>query len=84
MWSGSIQCSSVNFKHLQSSLLSTAYLWYTNPSNTTAGEWAFLSSIANLSQSHSNESDIRVLWGLSLLNVADQVQYQSQIEPEKN
>jgi hypothetical protein len=75
--------SNIKLSHLQSSLLSTVYQWYTNPSDTTAGEWAFLSSIANLSQTYSNENDIRVLWGLSLLNVADQVQYQSQLEPEK-
>ncbi|CAF4433106.1 unnamed protein product [Rotaria sp. Silwood2] len=65
----------------QGELLSTVYQWYSDNSNITVGENAFLSSIRNLSQKYSNETDIRVLLGLSLLNVANQVQYQSQIEP---
>ncbi len=67
----------------QSSLLSTVYEWYADASNTTAGEWAFLSSIVHLSEIYPNETDILVLRGLSLLNVADEVQFQSEMQPDK-
>ena len=69
--------------NLQKSLLSTAYKWYPDPSvsNMTEGEWEFLSSIADLSRQYPNETDIRALWGLSLLNVANQAQFQSTMEP---
>lgn len=68
--------------NLQKSLLSTAYKWYPDPSvsNTTEGEWEFLSSIADLSRQYPSETDIRALWSLSLLNVADQAQFQSTME----
>ncbi|CAF4645866.1 unnamed protein product [Rotaria sp. Silwood1] len=65
----------------QQELFSTVYQWYADNQNITAGEDAFLISIRNLSLKYSNETDIRVLLGLSLLNVANQVRYQSQIEP---
>ncbi|UJR15168.1 hypothetical protein I4U23_002131 [Adineta vaga] len=76
-----LNISNITLSSLQSSLLSTAYLWYTNQTNTTVGEVTFLSSIGNLSLMYPNETDIRVLWGLSLLNVADQARFQSQMEP---
>ncbi|CAF3351042.1 unnamed protein product [Rotaria sp. Silwood2] len=65
----------------QSSLLSTVYQWYANQSSITVGEQAFLSSIANLSETYPNETDIRVLWGLSLLNVAFGSEFQGEMEP---
>ncbi|CAF1127208.1 unnamed protein product [Rotaria sordida] len=71
----------LNRTNFQEELLSTVYQWYAYKPNITAGEDAFLLSIRNLSQNHSNETDIRVLLGLSLLNVAKQIQNQSQIEP---
>jgi len=67
---------------LQSSLISTVYQWYANQSSITAGEQAFLSLIANVSQTYPDENDIRVLWGLSLLNVAYESEYDGQMEPE--
>lgn len=74
--------TSTTLSDFQRSLLSTAYKWYPDPSasNTTEGEWEFLSSIANLSRLYPNEIDIRALWALSLLNVADQAQFQSTTE----
>jgi hypothetical protein len=65
---------------LQSALVSTVYQWYANQSSIAAGERAFLSSIANLSQAYPNETDIRVLWGLSLLNVAYDREFEGQIQ----
>lgn len=67
---------------LQSSLISTAYQWYTNRSSIAAGEHAFLTSIANVSQTYPNENDIRVLWGLSLLNVAYDRKFEGEIQPK--
>ncbi len=67
---------------LQSSLISTVYQWYANRSSIKAGERAFLSSIANLSQTYPNETDIRVLWGLSLLNVAYNREFENEIQPQ--
>ena len=75
--------SNITLTHLQSSLVSTVYQWYANQSSITAGELAFLSSIANLSQTYPNETDIRVLWGLSLLNVAYHREFEGQIEPKQ-
>jgi hypothetical protein len=66
----------------QSSLISTVYQWFANQSSITAGEHAFLTSIANLSQTYPTENDILVLWGLSLLNVAYGIEYNGQMEPE--
>ena len=77
-----LKTSNIILSPLQSSLLSTVYQWFANQSSTTAGENAFLSSIANLSQIYPNETDIRVLWGLSLLNVAYQDQYENQVQPK--
>jgi hypothetical protein len=77
-----LNTSNITLSNFQSSLLSTVYQWYTNASDLDAGEWAFLSSIANLSQTYPNETDIRVLWGLSLLNVANQAQFDTEMEPE--
>jgi len=71
------------FSNLQLSLVSIVYQWYANESKTEAGESEFLSLIANLSETYPNETDIRVLWGLSLLNVAKQAQYQSEMQPPK-
>jgi hypothetical protein len=76
-----LNTSNITLSPLQSSLLSTVYQWYTNVSDVTVGESAFLLSIANVSSTYPNETDILVLWGLSLLNVADQPRYQSQMEP---
>ncbi|CAF3193574.1 unnamed protein product [Rotaria sp. Silwood2] len=76
-----LKTSNVTLSPFQSSLLSTVYQWYANQSSITVGEQAFLSSIANLSKSYPNETDIRVLWGLSLLNVAFENEFQGQIEP---
>jgi hypothetical protein len=72
----------VTLSPLQSLLVSTVYLWYANQSSITAGENAFRSSVANVAGTYSNETDIRVLWGLSLLNVAYQSDFQGQAEPE--
>jgi hypothetical protein len=66
----------------QSSLILTVYQWYANKSSVTAGERAFLTSIANLSLTYPNETDIYVLWGLSLLNVAYESDYQDQTAPD--
>ncbi len=74
--------SNITLTPLQSSLLSTVYLWYANQSSIKAGERAFLSSIANVSKTYPNEADIRVLWGLSLLNVAYDREFEDQIEPK--
>lgn len=74
----------ITFSNLQLSLLETVYQWYAyGLFNITGGEWAFLSKTANVSQIYPNETDIRVLWGLSLLNFADQIQYQSIMEPDR-
>jgi hypothetical protein len=67
---------------LQSSLLDTVHLWYANESDTATGESAFLLSIANISDKYPNETDLSVLWALSLLNVATQKQFQTQMEPK--
>lgn len=67
---------------LQASLVSTAYQWFANRSSISAGEQAFLSSIANISKTYPTESDIRVLWGLSLLNVAYERQFEGELEPK--
>jgi hypothetical protein len=72
--------SNIILSPLQSSLVSTVYQWYANQSSIKAGERAFLSSIANLSQKYPNETDIRVLWGLSLLNVAYDREFEGRIE----
>jgi hypothetical protein len=77
-----LNTSNITLSNFQSSLLSTAYQWYANASDLNADEWSFLSSIANLSQTYPNETDIRVLWGLSLLNVANQAEFQTEMEPE--
>ncbi|CAF5012321.1 unnamed protein product, partial [Rotaria socialis] len=63
---------------LQKQLISTVYQWYYYNPNVTAGEDAFLSSMRNLSVNYPNETDIHVLLGLALLNVAE---HQSQMEP---
>ncbi|CAF4681163.1 unnamed protein product [Rotaria sp. Silwood1] len=76
-----LETSNIILSSFQSSLLSTVYQWYANQSSITLGEQAFLSSIANLSETYPNETDIRVLWGLSLLNVAFGQEFQGQIEP---
>lgn len=67
---------------LQSVLINTVYQWFVNESSIFAGESAFLSSIANLSTTYSNETDIHTLWGLALLNVAFQNKYDGQLVPE--
>ncbi|CAF0907888.1 unnamed protein product [Adineta steineri] len=77
-----LKISNIMLSPLQSSLFSTAYLWYSNKSSIAAGELAFASSIGNLSQAYPNETDIKVLWGLSLLNVAYQHEFESEMEPE--
>ncbi len=74
--------SNIPLTSLQSSLISTVYQWYANQSSISAGERAFLSSIANISQTYPNETDIRVLWGLSLLNVAFDREFEGQMEPK--
>ncbi|CAF1073198.1 unnamed protein product [Rotaria sordida] len=76
-----LETSNIELSPFQSSLLETVYQWYANQSSATAGERAFLSSIANLSKKYPNETDIRVLWGLSLLSVAFETEFQGQIEP---
>jgi hypothetical protein len=73
--------SNITLSYLQSSFLSTVYQCYANQSSIEAGEEAFLSSITNLSLTYPYETDISVLRGLSLLNMADQVQYQTTMEP---
>ena len=65
-----LNTSGVALTPLQQSLLSTGYAWFANRTSVAAGERAFLSSISDLSKRYANESDIVVLWGLSLLNVA--------------
>jgi hypothetical protein len=77
-----LNTSDITLSSLQSSLLSTVHLWYANQSSIAAGERAFLSSIANVSRTYPNETDIRVLWGLSLLNVAYETDFQGQIQPK--
>ena len=67
---------------LQSSLISTVHSWYGNQTSAIDGERAFLTSISGSSLIYPNEIDIHILWGLSLLNVAYQSQYQGQVEPE--
>ena len=62
--------------------MSTVYQWYANRSSISAGERAFLSSIANISKNYPNENDLRVLWGLALLNVAYEHQFEGQMEPK--
>ena len=77
-----LKSSNITLSPLQSSLLATVHQWYANQSSTTAGELAFLSSIESLSKAYPNESDIGVLWGLSLLNVAYEHEFEGQVEPE--
>jgi hypothetical protein len=74
--------ANVSYSPLQSELLSAAYLWYSNTSSVTSGEQEFLSSITNLKRKYPDETDIRVWYGLSLLNVAKQTAFESEIEPE--
>ncbi|CAF1623504.1 unnamed protein product [Rotaria magnacalcarata] len=75
-----LRATNITLSPLQSSLLSTVYQWYTNESLIRAGEQVFLSLIADLSETYPNETDIRVLWSLSLLNIASQEEFQDQIE----
>ncbi|CAF3861055.1 unnamed protein product [Rotaria sp. Silwood1] len=76
-----LNTSFITLSPFQSSLLATVYQWYANESSITVGEQAFLSSITSLSETYPNETDIRVLWGLSLLNVAFGQEFQGQMEP---
>ncbi|CAF3932146.1 unnamed protein product, partial [Rotaria sordida] len=76
-----LETSNIQLSPFQSSLLATVYQWYGNQSSITAGEQAFLSAIADLSKTYPNETDIRVLWGLSLLNVAFETEFQGQMQP---
>ena len=71
----------VTLTPLQSMLVATVYQWYANASAIDAGEQAFLTGITNLAAAYPNETDLQVIKGLSLLNVAEQVQFQTQIEP---
>ena len=71
----------VTLTPLQSMLIATVYHWYANASAIDAGEQAFLTAITNLTAAYPNETDLQVIRGLSLLNVATQVQFQSQTEP---
>ncbi len=77
-----LKTSNITLSPLQSSLLSTVYQWYSNQSSITAGERGFLSSISNLSRTYPNETDIRVLWGLSLLNIAFDSEFEGQLQPK--
>lgn len=77
-----LKTSNLTLTPLQSSLLSTAYQWYSNRSSIEAGEKAFLASISEVATTHSKESDILVWWGLSLLNVAFQREFEGQLEPQ--
>ena len=72
---------SVTVSTLQASLAYTASLWYINRTSVSVGENAFYASINNLSNTFPNETDLQVLKGLSLLNLGDQDQYQSIMEP---
>lgn len=67
---------------LQVELLRIAGSWYSNSTSIYTAEKEFLSAIANLSQKYSNETDLLAWYGLSLLNVAKQNIYDSQIQPE--
>lgn len=67
----------------QRELLSIVYRWYANESFVVLGENNFLDGIKNFSLKNPNETDIQVLYGLSLLNVADQVEFQNITEPAK-
>lgn len=66
---------------LQTELIRTARLWYSNTTSVYGAENEFLASIANLSAKYINETDIRVWYGLSLLNVAKQNAFDSEIQP---
>lgn len=77
-----LKSHNITLNPLQSSLLSTVYQWYSNRSSVAQGEKAFLSSIADVAKKYSNESDIIVWWGLSLLNVAFQKEFEGQLEPK--
>lgn len=77
-----IQTTNVTLTSLQSALINAVYQWFTNESLIFAGERAFLSSIADLSTIYPDETDIHTLWGLGLLNVAFQNDYDGQLEPE--
>ena len=77
-----LKSSNITLNPLQSSLLSTAYQWYSNRSSVAAGEKAFLASIADVATRYNNESDILVWWGLSLLNVAYQKEFEGQLQPK--
>jgi hypothetical protein len=74
--------ANVSYTPLQGELLSTAHLWYANSSSLASDEQAFMFSIANLTGKYPNESDIHVWYGLSLLNVAKQTTFESEIEPK--
>ncbi|CAF1122449.1 unnamed protein product [Adineta ricciae] len=67
---------------LQSLLFASVYEWFANESSVTAGELAFLSSIEKIAKVYTNETDIQVLYGLALLNVAYQSQYEGQLDPK--
>jgi hypothetical protein len=66
----------MSLSSLQSSLISTVYLWFNNGTSVSNSEVAFLKSINNLSNTYPNETDIQVLRGLSMLNVANQTESQ--------
>jgi hypothetical protein len=74
--------ANVVYTPLQAELLSTTYLWYSDSPSVERNEQAFLTSIAMLTKKYPNETDIRVWYGLSLLNVATQTEFESEIEPE--
>ncbi|UJR31503.1 hypothetical protein I4U23_018992 [Adineta vaga] len=77
-----LKTSNITLSPLQSALITTVYQWYANESSVTAGELSFLSSIEQLSKVYPNETDIQVLHGLSLLNIAYQNEFEGQIEPK--
>ena len=77
-----IKNANLTLTPLQTALISTVYQWYADRSSIPVGEDAFLSSIANISKTHPNENDIRVLWGLALLNIAYEHPFEAQMEPK--
>lgn len=77
-----VATANVSYTPLQVELLSTAYLWYSNSSSLASDEQAFLFSIGNLTEKYPHETDIHVWYGLSLLNVAKQTAFESEIEPK--
>ncbi|CAF2172734.1 unnamed protein product [Rotaria magnacalcarata] len=65
--------------HVGKMLACEPVLWWQTNYKCGLEKYNFIN--ANLAAAYPNETDIRVLWGLSLLNVAFEKEFQGEIEP---